>query len=452
MALPFMISSSLGLMRAAAAGVDPEWYFRRRAAASDPVTLAFPGLGEVLFFGTKQAARDIFTTPPTLCRAPTPNPIEPIVGEGSLILLSGEQHRRERSLLMPAFHGERMKGYVDLIATAATDEIGTLRPGDAIAVRELALAIALQVVIRVVFGVGDPKRREKYAEVIKELMRANTAPLMLVPALRHSVGGRGPWAKLLRLRDHLDSLLSDEMKGRQRSGLQAQHMLDLLMSATDEDGQHHSEQEMHDQLRTLLAAGHETSASSLSWALYHIYRDDSVRERLIAELWNCTTPLEMTSLPYLDAVIRETLRMHPIVPIVLRRLLGPVTVDGVSCSEGDVVGIALYALHFNPSIWPDAERFDPDRFMGKRTSPFEYAPFGGGHRRCIGSAFAACELAISIGTIMKNVELRMPASEVNRKPPRSVPRGIAVLPNREIALEVVGSAASQVAESPSALP
>lgn len=437
MAATSMISSSLGLMRAVAAGVDPEWYFRRRAQATDPVALTFPGLGEVLFFGTKQGARDILTAPAALCRAPTPNPIEPIVGQGSLILLSGEQHRRERALLMPAFHGERMKSYVDLIATAAADEIRSLRPGDEVAVRQLALDIALQVVIRVVFGVGDADRREQYAQVIKELMRANSAALMLVPALRRNIGGRGPWARLLRLRDHLDQLLSDEMKRRQHAGRQPREMLDLLLSATDEDGQAHSEQEMRDQLRTLLAAGHETSASSLSWALYHIYRDDSVRERLLAELSDCPTPLQMTELPYLNAVIRETLRMHPTVPIVLRRLLGPLTVDGVACSEGAIVGIALNALHFNPSIWADPERFDADRFVGTRISPFEYAPFGGGHRRCIGSSFAHCELAISIGTILRNVELRMPTSELNRRPPRSVARGIAVLPNREITLDVI---------------
>jgi cytochrome P450 len=195
---------------------------------------------------------------------------------------------------------------------------------------------------------------------------------------------------------------------------------------------------MHDRLRTLLAAGHETSASTLSWALYHIYRDHGVRERLVAELSGCATPVEMAALPYLNAVIRETLRMHPAVPIVLRRLAGSLIVDGVHCHEGYIVGLALYGLHFNPWIWSDADRFDPDRFIGKQMSPFEYAPFGGGHRRCIGAAFAGCELAISIGTIMKQLDLRMPKSEANRKPPRSVACGIAVSPNREIALDVMG--------------
>jgi cytochrome P450 len=434
---PSAIKSSVGVIRAISAGIDPEGYFRRQAAQTDPFVLRFPGLGEILFVSSMQGAREILTAPASVCRAPTPNPIEPIVGRGSLILLSGDGHRRERSLLMPALQGERMRAYVDLIAAATCDAIHALRPGEVVQVRELAQAIALDVVIRVVFGVTDPARREDYAKVVRGLMRANIAPLMLVPALRREVHGHGPWSRLVRLRGELDQLLSEDMQRRREDGLHGEDMLDLLLSQTDEHGQGHGEQEMHEQLRTLLAAGHETSATSLTWALYHIYRDDTVRERLLAELSNRPTPKEMAKLPYLGAVIQETLRMHPTVSIVLRRLTGPLTVRGVACSEGDIVGIALPALHFNPDIWPDPNRFDPDRFLTRRVSPFEYAPFGGGHRRCIGASFAMCELSVSIGTIMSTLELEMPRRERDRKPPRAVPRGIAAVPNREVLLEVV---------------
>jgi len=289
-----------------------------------------------------------------------------------------------------------------------------------------------------VFSVADPNRRKAYTDAIKALMRANTAPLMLMPALRRGIGGRGPWARLVRLRDQLDQLVSEDIEDRRRTSLLPRDMLDVLLSATDEDGQRHSEQGMHDQLRTLLAAGHETSATSLTWSLYHIFRDDSVRERLVSELSGRPTPLEMTTLPYLNAVVHETLRMHPPVPIVLRRLGGPSTLGGVPCPEGQVVGIALYALHFNPSIWPEPDRFAPERFLTRKPSPFEYAPFGGGNRRCIGAALAEAELAVAIGTILESVELRMPTRERDRRPPRSIARGIAVAPAREVELEVIG--------------
>lgn len=428
--------SPLGLLRAVSAGVNPVGFFRRHACQTSPFTLVFPGLGQVLFFGTREGARDVLTMTSAQSTAPLPNPIEPVVGTGSLILMSGEQHRRERGLLTPAFGGERVKSYADVIAAATSDEIRSLRPGQVVAVRQLAVAIALHVAIRVVFSVSDPSRREEYTAAIQALMRANTAPLMLVPALRRSLGGRGPWARLLRLRDHLDELLSDDMKARAGTGFHTGDMLDMLLSATDEQGERRSEQEMHDQLRTLLAAGHETSATALTWALYHIFRDDSVRARLQAEILGCATPLDIARLPYLGAVIQETLRMHPPVPIVLRRLTTPLTIGGVSCKAGDMVGVALYSLQFNPSIWPNPDRFDPERFIGRKHSPFEYAPFGGGYRRCIGAAFAVNELAVAIGTILRSIELQMPARERSRPPPRSVARGIAVEPHREITLEV----------------
>jgi cytochrome P450 family 110 len=432
-----LIRSSMGLVHAASASLDPEGFFRRRAARADPTIMTFPGLGEVLFFGTKQAAHDILTIPAAVCEAPTPNPIEPIVGEGSLILLSGEEHRRERGLLMPAFHGERVKAYLGAVAATTTEQIRSLRPGDRIAVRELALGIALQVIIRVVFGVADRHRQSEYAHAITDLLRANSAPLMLMPALHRDIAGRGPWGRLLRLRAHLDHLLAADIDHRLESGFQHADVLDALISATNNDGRRHGQPQLHDQLRTLLAAGHETSATSLTWALYHIYREDVVRERLAAELAESPSPEYMPALPYLGAVVKETLRMHPVVPIVLRRLTRPLTVDGVSCSRGDTVGIALYALHFDPSIWPYPDRFNPARFLGGNSSPFEYAPFGGGSRRCIGASFAGCELAVAIGTILRTVELRMPPTERSRKPPRVVPRGIAVVPDREITLEVL---------------
>jgi cytochrome P450 len=431
------LSTAAAIARAAWVGIDPEGFFRRHSSDTEPFLLKFPGLGEVLFVSTVHGARDILTAPRTLCRAPLPNPIEPLVGQNSLILLSGEPHRRTRSILMPAFRGERMRGYVDVIADAANDEIAALQPGDQLVVRDAAQAITLDVVIRVVFGVTDRARRAEYARVIKELMRSGTAPLMLVPWLRREIAGRGPWAQLVAFRAQLDGLLSEQIEERRGIGEHGSDMMELILSATDEDGDSLSDDALREQLRTMLAAGHETSSTSLAWALYHIHRDESIRLRVVEELADAATPQEIAALPYLGAVIHETLRMHPTVPIVLRRLTGPFTVAGVPRSAGDVVGIALPALHFNPDVWKAPDSFDPDRFLGRKPSPFEYAPFGGGYRRCIGSAFAQHELAVAIGTILKNVELRMPAREQRRKPPRAVARAIATKPNRAILLDVI---------------
>jgi cytochrome P450 family 110 len=430
-------SSALGLARAVAAGIDPVGFFQRHAGDDHPFTVRFPGLGEVAFFGTEGAARDLFSAPASASRAPLPNPIEPVLGSGSLILMSGAEHRRERSLLMPAFHGDRIKSYAETFASATSEETSTLAPGASFPVYELAVRITLHVAIRVVFSVDDPDRRHEYSEAVTKLLRSNIAPLMLVPALRRSVAGRGPWARLLSLRDALDEMLTQDMAGRTDHVAAGPDMLDVLLRATDEEGRGRPATELHDQLRTLLAAGHETTASSLAWALYHIYRDDSVRDRLVSELAGCSSPMAMAGLPYLTAVIKESQRMHPPVPIVLRRLTTALNIDGVDCVEGQLVGIALYALHFNPSIWTDPHTFSPERFLGKRTSPFQFAPFGGGNRRCIGAAFAASELAVMIGTMLRTLELEMPAAERSAAPPRGVARGIAVAPSRDFDLRVV---------------
>ncbi|WP_179475255.1 cytochrome P450 [Mycolicibacterium vinylchloridicum] len=423
------------LGRAAWAGLDPEGFFRRHAADPKPFPVRFPGLGEVLFFSTADGARDILTAPGTHCRAPLPNPIEPVVGPNSLILLSGEAHRRARSVLTPPFRGELMRYYVDLIAEVAAEQIADLRPGDRLLVGQAAQNITLDVVIRVVFGVTDRGLRREYARVTTQLLRSGSATLMLVPWLRRDIAGRGPWARLVAFRAELDALLSAQIEERRGSGEHGSDVLGLILDATDDEGKVLGDDVLREQLRTMLAAGHETSSTSLTWALYHIHRDDNIRARVIAELAAADTPAEIAALPYLGAVISETLRVHPTVPIVLRRLTVPLTVDSVACSPDDIVGIALPALHFNPGVWQDPESFCPERFLGARPSPFQYAPFGGGYRRCIGAAFAHNELAVALGTIMKTVELR---ARDDGRPPRAVPRGIATKPGREIALDVIG--------------
>ena len=220
-----LVETASALARAAWAGIDPEGFFRRHASDPEPFLLKLPGLGEVLFVSTVDGARDILTAPATLCRAPLPNPIEPVVGQNSLILLSGEAHRRTRSILMPAFRGELMRSYVDLIADATNDEIAALQPGDQLVVRDAAQAITLDVVIRVVFGVTDRARRAEYARVIKELMRSGSAPLMLVPWLRREIAGRGPWARLVGFRAQLDRLLSEQIEER-RAGARTRQRCD----------------------------------------------------------------------------------------------------------------------------------------------------------------------------------------------------------------------------------
>jgi cytochrome P450 len=430
----------LEALKSVPAGLDVDGYFRRRAGRSDQFAVMVPGLGPVHFVATVAGARDILRTPGALLCAPTPNPIEPVVGPDSVILTSGERHRRTRRLLMPAFQAARMPERAEALARAVADETDTWRIGERIPLHSTAQSITLRIIVRAVLGVEEGPRFDEYTRVVTALMNANTAPLMLLPWLRKDFAGRGPWARLMRLRTQFDILLATDIERKRRCPVTGRgDVLSLLLPESDEDGRGLDDDDLHQQVRTLVVAGHDTTASALAWALYHIHQAPGVRQRIVDELSSApATPHTMAKLPYLSAVVSETLRMHPTVPIVLRKLTSPLTIDGVQRGAGDIVGIAVPALHFDPAIWDDPQRFRPDRFLSPSPTPFEYLPFGGGYRRCIGAAFATYELAVAIGTIMSSVALRMPRRESHKPPPRSVPRGIAAAPRREVQLEVTG--------------
>lgn len=424
-------------LRSARAGRDPDGFMRRRAGDPGPFTLIFPGMGPVHFVASVDAAREILTTPREALCAPTPNPIEPIIGPESVILTSGAVHRRQRTRLSPAFHGAQMRRRAEGMASAVTDEISPWRAGDYVALHTTAQSITLRIIIQVVLGVAAGPACEAYADVVSALMNANTAPLMLLPILRKNFAGLGPWTRLVRLRSQFDSLLSDQIRSGPQCPVTGRGpILTELLTASDNDEVQFSEDELQQQLRTLVIAGHDTTAAALAWALYHIHREPGVWEQLTAELCADPPAEQLVKLPYLSAVIAETLRMHPAVPIVLRKLVAPRTISGVQRSAGDIVGIAVPALHFNPELFPDPYQFRPERFLARNPTPFEYMPFGGGYRRCLGATFAMYELAVVIGTMMRKVVLIMPDRELRRKPPRSVPRGIATVPRRDVKLLV----------------
>jgi cytochrome P450 len=421
--------------RSLRAGIDPEGVMRRCASCTTPFTIIFPGMGSVNFTATSEGAREILTLPRDILCAPTPNPIEPIVGPSSVVLTSGEQHRRQRRMLSPVFRGAHVRERANAMANAVVEDTARWRPGDRIALHRISQSITKRIIIQTVLGVESGSRGDAFDRVVTALLNTNTAPLMLLPSLRRDFAGRGPWARLLRLRAEFNGMLAEQVAVGRRCPVAAQGtILGQLLAETYQDAD--NDVELQEQLRTLLVAGHDTTASALAWALYHIHREDAVRDRILAELACDPPPDEMPKLPYLSAVIFETLRMHPAVPIVLRKLSAPRTVIGLACEAGDIVGIAVPALHFNPSIWHDPDRFNPDRFLEYSPTPFEYVPFGGGYRRCPGAAFAHNELAISIGTVMRDVTLAMPRRESGRRPPRAVPRGIATVPRRDITLEV----------------
>ncbi|OQS14067.1 cytochrome P450 [Nocardia donostiensis] len=424
------------LAHAIAAGIDFERYFRwRRERDGDPFRLRFPGLGAVLFTGIQEGAREVFRSPVHIVEPPRPNPIEPLVGTASLILTNGDRHRQDRALLAPAFHPAQLQHYGTVIQEAALREMsGRWHPGVRIDARTAATAITLQVILTAVFGVAKG-RHAAYTAAIADFLGSFTGPLMLAPALRHGVLGRAPWDRFVTARDRLDQLLLADIARRRRRGAVTPDILTLLLSCRYDDGTAITDADLCDQLRTLLVAGHDTTANTLAWAMWRVYGDPAVSAQLRAEL-RSAGPVAQTApagLPYLNAVCRETLRLHPAVPIVLRRVAAPTLLRDAPLAAGEVMGVALPLLHSDPAVWAEPELFRPARFLRHRYSPFEFAPFGGGHRRCLGAAFAEFELRVALATIAAGANLR----PVPGRAPRSRPHGIATRPSRPLLFDVI---------------
>ncbi|WP_216891996.1 cytochrome P450 [Nocardia alni] len=432
------------LAHALAASVDFQRYFHwRRARDGDPFLVGFPGFGGGLFTGSPAGARELLRAPLELMVPPLPNPIEPLVGPASLILARDQRHRRDRALLAPAFHRARMTQYAEAIRDSVREEMDgrgagpPWRPGARIDARTAARAITLRVILGAVLGIESPSRRAEYIAAVMRFLSTFSEPLMLVPSLRRSAFGHSPWDRFLAARDHLDTLLRAEIETRRAACTSGTDILAMLLAARYDDGAALTDDELLDQLRTLVVAGHETTATVLVWALYRLHRHPHALHRLRAELDPDAEPLAALELPYLDAVCSETLRLHPPVPIVLRRLTGPFTLCGVELGAGDTMGIAVPLLHSDPAVWPDAASFRPERFLERHYGPFEFAPYGGGHRRCLGAALADYELHIALATILSRSELALTPRYARGPRPLSVPHNIATGPRAGITFNVL---------------
>lgn len=406
---------------------DAVGFYRETSARyGDPFTLPLM-VGKVVVTGDPEGIREIFTADPAIFTPFAQMPLEPVVGRHSMLLLDGARHRRERKLLMPPFHGDRMRAYGELMAAIARRRTAELAPGRVLRAQDLTQAISLEVIIEAVFGIRDPERVAIYREVISGYLEAYTPLLMVVPPLRRSLGGLGTWARFERFRARFRALVAEEIGRRRREGGAGhEDILSLLLSARDDEGAPMSEEEIDDELRTMLVAGHETTAIGMAWALDWIHRSNRIRERLmdeLAPLGPAPAPDALAKLPYLSAICDETLRIHPVVAMVSRRLLQPMTLRGIELPAGVGVMPAIAKVHHDPSLYPEPEVFRPERFLERKFSPFEYIPFGGGARRCLGAAFALYEMKVVLGSLLAEHRFA-----VQGPPPRPDRRNVTIGP------------------------
>jgi cytochrome P450/predicted unusual protein kinase regulating ubiquinone biosynthesis (AarF/ABC1/UbiB family) len=384
-----------------------------RGRFGETFTVRLPGSPPLVLFSHPDAIKDIFTGSEDDLRAGEANVrLEPLLGSSSVLLLDGDEHMRERRLLLPPFHGERMHAYGEAMRDIADRAIDSWPVGEAFPIHGRMQAITLDVILRTVFGMDEGVALERLRAQLTELLSLAANPLALLGGLRVSQNPRALGSRVQGLRAAVDEALYAQIARRRALGTDGRSdVLSLLVDARDEDGEPMSDRALRDELVTLLVAGHETTATSLAWATSRLLAHPEVADRLRAELAEAaaegrTSPADVARLPYLDATAKESMRLDPVVPMVGRRLARPLVIGGVSLPAGVVASPCIYLAHRRPERWPEPEAFRPERFLETRPTPYEFLPFGGGVRRCIGAAFALYEMKLVLAQVLQRVDLQ----------------------------------------------
>jgi cytochrome P450 family 135 len=342
----------------------------------------------------------------------------PIVGPRSLLLLEGREHLARRRLMLPPFHGERMRAYESIVRDAVARDIEGWPAGRQFAIHPHMQAITLDVILRAVFGVTDAGRRARLGERLGSLLASSASVgLQFGVLLSRRLGGPDPLLRLETITRAIDALLAEEIAERRADP--REDILSLFVTARFEDGSAMDDGEVRDQLMTLLLAGHETTATALAWTFDLLLRHPHVLERLLGEV-------DAGEETYLRAVIAESLRLRPVVPLAGRRLSAELRVDGVVLPPGTDVTPAIWLAHTRADRYPEPFAFRPERFLERGPSTYAWVPFGGGVRRCIGAAFAEMEMRVALAEILRRRALTPASAAPERVARRNVtfsPRG-----------------------------
>ncbi|MEO0683802.1 MAG: cytochrome P450, partial [Cyanobacteria bacterium J06649_11] len=424
--------------------------FMEQAASQYPdifVSKVYGSKKPIIFANSPQAIKEIFTNDRKKFAASGEinKYLQPLAGDYSIILLSADYHKRHRQLLMPPFHGERMKSYGELICSITQKTFDSLPLSDEVfTARNLMAEISLSVMLQAVFGLYEGERYQEMKQRIIGMLNCFKSPLaygfLLLPFLQKDLGSRSTWGNFLRKREQLNKLLYAEINQRRSEfdNSNRDDILSLLISAEDSEGNSLTDQELRDELITLLIAGYETTATSMAWGLYWIYRTPGVLEKLQQEidaLGENPDPVSISKLPYLTAVCNESLRLYPTAMVTfMRRVEEPVELCGYNIEPGINIWGCIYLLHRREDLYPEPEKFKPERFLERQFSPYEFMPFGGGSRRCIGYALAQFEMKLVIATAVSQFKLAL-ADNQPEKPQR---RGVNLAPAKGVRMKMEG--------------
>ncbi len=409
----------------------PTWMMDQCARRlGDAFTLTFAPSGmKLVMFGDPQAVKQVFTAPPDVAPSGAgSSPIAPVLGQSSVLTLTGREHMRQRKLLLPPFHGERMREYEQVMVQATHRDMESWPLGERMRMQPHTRAITLEVIVRAVFGV-ETERMGPLKQAIRELAEPVRVVAVLRALMSRPTGAR-PTGALGRALDALDAQIYAEIARRrgERDIEQRADIMSLLLLARDEDGEAMTDVELRDELVTLLLAGHETTATSVAWALERLVRHPQKLERLVAEIDAARDGDGGSGEEYMTAVVNETLRVRPVVGIVVRVLSEELQVGVYLLPQGTRVAPSIYLTNRNARLYADPEAFRPERFLEAATETFSWIPFGGGIRRCIGASFAQMEMKVMLRTMLSELTPHAPQGRRARRDEWVRRRAVTLVP------------------------
>ena len=411
------------------------------------------GLRTFVILSHPQAIQEVLTAPSSQFKSGASDLSRPLLGENSILLLDGKPHQRQRKLLIPPFHGERINSYSKLICDITEQVASQWVIGKGFTALSAMQDITIQVIMEGVFGLGEGPRYQKLKPLLTAMLDVTGSPLrssmLFFKFLQRDLGAWSPWGKMVRRRQQIYNLLQEEInQRREQPELMGNDILSLMMSARDENGELMSDQELLDQLMTLLFAGHETTATALAWAFYWIHRLPTVRQKLLEEidsLGDNPDPMAIAKLPYLTAVAYETLRIYPVVFVIFTRITkSPITIMGHHYQANTILAACPYLTHRREDLYPESEKFKPERFLERQYSAYEYFPFGGGNRRCIGAALAMLEMKLVLAKVLSDYHLALAEDKII-KPAR---RGFVIAPENGIPMVMTGQRVAKDSPKP----
>jgi len=369
-------------------------------------TLRLPTSPPFVMIADPDEIKQVFTAPPDVLRpGEGAKVLEPIVGRNSVLLLDEDAHMEQRKLMLPAFHGERMERLTGLMEEVTAAEVAAIPRGVPLALHPRTQDLTLRIILRAVFGLDPGARFDALRERLQAMLEFGDRPISLMPPPAESLVARvaervGPFAEFVRMQAEVDELIFALVAERRQSEEDRDDVLAMLLEAAHEDGSPMSEQEIRDELMTLLIAGHETTASTLAWAFERLVREPAVLGRLVAAV-------DADDDAYLTATIQETLRDRPVLPNAAPRLVAKeITVGGWTYEPGCALVANAYLVQHDPDIYPDPHAFRPERFLDSSPGTYSWIPFGGGRRRCLGASFAMLEMKVVIRALLGGCELR----------------------------------------------